>query len=94
MLDRTVGDRRHVVTVELAIKPRDVTSAGGTCESTFTEEMEQLLSAEVKQAVENGVQSSYLQGISQLVRFWLLTHPDVNVYMMFFCCQDLYLVTL
>ncbi|TNM92225.1 hypothetical protein fugu_019237 [Takifugu bimaculatus] len=62
MLDRTVGDRRHVVTVELAVKPRDVTSAGGTCESTFTEEMEQLLSAEVKQAVENGVQSSYLQG--------------------------------
>ncbi|XP_056875718.1 ribosome-releasing factor 2, mitochondrial [Takifugu flavidus] len=62
MLDRTVGDRRHVVTVELAVKPSDVTSAGGTCESTFTEEMEQLLSAEVKQAVENGVQSSYLQG--------------------------------
>lgn len=94
MLDRTVGDKRHVVTVELAVKPRDVTPAGGTCESTFTEEMEQLLSAEVKQAVENGVQSSYLQGISQLVQFWLLTHPDVNVDMLFFRCQDRYLATL
>lgn len=64
-LDRTVGDRRHVVTVELDVTPTDITSAGGVCESAFTVEMEGLLSAEVKEAVENGAQSSYLQGILQ-----------------------------
>lgn len=64
-LDRTVGDRRHVVTVELAVTPTDITSAGGACESAFAEEMEGLLLAEVKEAVENGVQSSFLQGIIQ-----------------------------
>lgn len=64
-LDRTVGDRRHVVTVELAITPTDIASAGGSCESAFTEDVEGLLSADVKEAVENGVQSSYLQGTTQ-----------------------------
>lgn len=81
------------MTVELAVTPADVTSAGGAGESAFTEEMERLLSAEIKEAAENGVQSSYLQGISQLVRLLHLTHPDVNVYVMFFRRQDLYLVT-
>lgn len=61
-LDRTVGDRRHIVTVELAITPTDISSASGSCESAFTEDMEGLLLADVKEAVENGVQSSYLQG--------------------------------
>lgn len=65
-LDRTVGDRRHVVTVELAVTPMDM-SAGGACESAFTEEMEGLLLAEVKEAVENGVQGSSLQGTIQRV---------------------------
>lgn len=55
------------MTVELAVTPTDITSAGGACESTFTKEMEGLLLAEVKEAVENGVQSSYLQGIIQQV---------------------------
>lgn len=67
-LDRTVGDRRHVVTVELAVTPTDIMFAGGACESAFTEEMEGLLLAEVKEAVENGVQSSCLQGTVQRVR--------------------------
>ncbi|KAJ8396534.1 hypothetical protein AAFF_G00016000 [Aldrovandia affinis] len=43
-LDRTLGDRRHVVTVGLA------------------ESVEEQLPPDVKVAVENGIQSSYLQG--------------------------------
>lgn len=57
-LDRTVGDRRHVVTVELAVTPADI----ALCESAFAEDVEGLLLADVKAAVENGVRSSYLQG--------------------------------
>ncbi|XP_044189199.1 ribosome-releasing factor 2, mitochondrial [Thunnus albacares] len=61
-LDRTVGDRRHVVTVELAVRPLKVFSTSGSCELAFTEEVDGQLSTEVKEAVENGVHSSYLQG--------------------------------
>lgn len=61
-LDRTVGDRRHVVTVELAVRPLKVFSTSGSCELAFTEEIDGQLSTEVKEAVENGVHSSYLQG--------------------------------
>ncbi|XP_010783340.1 ribosome-releasing factor 2, mitochondrial [Notothenia coriiceps] len=57
-LDRTIGERRHVVTVELAVTPLDSSS----CEFAFTEELGAKLSAEIKEAVENGVQSAYLQG--------------------------------
>uniref|UniRef100_A0A3Q3VTS6 Tr-type G domain-containing protein n=1 Tax=Mola mola TaxID=94237 RepID=A0A3Q3VTS6_MOLML len=75
-LDRTVGDKRHVVTVELAVTPVDILSAGGTCQLAFTEEMEAQLSTETKEAVENGVHSAYLQpllgypllGVSSLIQ--------------------------
>lgn len=68
-LDRTVGNRRHVVTVELAVRPVDSFSAGGSCKLAFTEELEGRLSPETKEAVENGVQSSYLQGIVEQDQF-------------------------
>ncbi|XP_028274508.1 ribosome-releasing factor 2, mitochondrial [Parambassis ranga] len=61
-LDRTVGERRHVVTVKLAVRPVDITSAGASCEFAFTEELEGHLSPEIKEAVQNGMHSSYLQG--------------------------------
>ncbi|KAI4816991.1 hypothetical protein KUCAC02_009287 [Chaenocephalus aceratus] len=57
-LDRTIGERRHVVAVELAVTPLHSSS----CEFAFTEELGAKLSAEIKEAVENGVQSAYLQG--------------------------------
>ncbi|KAM8827628.1 ribosome-releasing factor 2, mitochondrial isoform 2-T2 [Spinachia spinachia] len=61
-LDRAVGERRHVASVELAVAPRDISAVGGSCELAFTEEVGGQLSAEVKEAVENGVNGSYLQG--------------------------------
>ncbi|CAJ1070348.1 ribosome-releasing factor 2%2C mitochondrial [Xyrichtys novacula] len=62
MLDRTVGERRNVVTVELTVRPVDVSSVGGPCEMGFTEALGEQLSPEIKEAVENGVNGSYLQG--------------------------------
>ncbi|XP_058473048.1 ribosome-releasing factor 2, mitochondrial [Solea solea] len=59
-LDRTFGERRHVVTVELEVRPVDTTA--GLCDVAFTEEAGGQLSREMKGAVENGMHSSYLQG--------------------------------
>uniref|UniRef100_A0A8C8GIZ9 Ribosome-releasing factor 2, mitochondrial n=1 Tax=Oncorhynchus tshawytscha TaxID=74940 RepID=A0A8C8GIZ9_ONCTS len=63
-LDRTVGERRHMVTVSVAVCPiMDSSSSSLTsCEITYDEEVEEQLSPDVRDAVENGVNSSYLQG--------------------------------
>lgn len=58
-LDRLTGERRHIVTVELSVRP--AADAGGSCQVEFEEQTVQL-SPEMKEAVENGVHSSYLQG--------------------------------
>uniref|UniRef100_A0A673CF11 Ribosome-releasing factor 2, mitochondrial n=1 Tax=Sphaeramia orbicularis TaxID=375764 RepID=A0A673CF11_9TELE len=58
-LDRTIGEKRHVVTVELSVRP--AADAGGSCQVEFEEQTVEL-SPEMKEAVENGVHSSYLQG--------------------------------
>ncbi|XP_015254800.1 PREDICTED: ribosome-releasing factor 2, mitochondrial [Cyprinodon variegatus] len=57
-LDRTVGSRRHAASVNLTVRPVDMAS----CEVAFTEELQEQISPEIKEAVENGVQSSFLQG--------------------------------
>lgn len=59
-LDRTIGDRRHVVTVELTVRP--IVDRGGSCEIAIKKELGEQLSRDMKDAVENGVHSSYLQG--------------------------------
>uniref|UniRef100_A0A671WHP8 GTP dependent ribosome recycling factor mitochondrial 2 n=1 Tax=Sparus aurata TaxID=8175 RepID=A0A671WHP8_SPAAU len=61
-LDRTVGERRHVATVALTVRPMDILSSSGSCEVALREELEAQLSPDLKEAVENGVHSSYLQG--------------------------------
>lgn len=61
-LDRTVGERRHVATVALTVRPVDILSSSGSCEVALTEELEAQLSPDLKEAVENGAHSSYLQG--------------------------------
>ncbi|XP_027881370.1 ribosome-releasing factor 2, mitochondrial isoform X2 [Xiphophorus couchianus] len=57
-LDRTIGDRRHFASVKLTVRPVDFAS----CEVAFTEELQVQIQPEIKEAVENGVHSSYLQG--------------------------------
>ncbi|XP_072310588.1 ribosome-releasing factor 2, mitochondrial [Eucyclogobius newberryi] len=59
-LDRTIGDRRHVVTVELKVGPTD--DIGNSCKITIQKELHHQLSPDLKDAIENGVHSSYLQG--------------------------------
>ncbi|XP_068190346.1 ribosome-releasing factor 2, mitochondrial [Antennarius striatus] len=59
-LDRTIGDRRHVATVELDVGPAEMSV--GSCKLTFAEDVEVQLSPEIKEAVVNGVNSSSLQG--------------------------------
>ncbi|KAJ8339326.1 hypothetical protein SKAU_G00361120 [Synaphobranchus kaupii] len=56
-LDRTLRDRRHVVTVGLSVTPWEETTS---CDIAYKENVE--LPPDVKVAVENGIQSSYLQG--------------------------------
>ncbi|XP_043095214.1 ribosome-releasing factor 2, mitochondrial [Puntigrus tetrazona] len=60
-LDRTLGDKRHVVTVDLAVHPLKNESST-SCDVTFEEDVKTQLPPDVKEAVENGVQSAYLQG--------------------------------
>uniref|UniRef100_A0A672M7L3 G elongation factor, mitochondrial 2 n=1 Tax=Sinocyclocheilus grahami TaxID=75366 RepID=A0A672M7L3_SINGR len=60
-LDHTLGVKRHVVTVELAVHAL-MKESSTSCDVTFEEEGNTRLPAVVKEAVENGVQSAYLQG--------------------------------
>ncbi|KAL2099881.1 hypothetical protein ACEWY4_004275 [Coilia grayii] len=61
-LDRVVGDRKHVATVDLSVHPSDDLLSPTSCGVSFEQEVERQLPAELREAVENGVQSSYLQG--------------------------------
>uniref|UniRef100_A0A8C8GPD3 Tr-type G domain-containing protein n=1 Tax=Oncorhynchus tshawytscha TaxID=74940 RepID=A0A8C8GPD3_ONCTS len=63
-VDSDSGQRRHMVTVSVAVCPiMDSSSSSLTsCEITYDEEVEEQLSPDVRDAVENGVNSSYLQG--------------------------------
>lgn len=59
-LDRTIGGQRHVVTVELTVKPTD--DSDGSNILTTDKDLQTQLSPDLKEAAENGVHSSYLQG--------------------------------
>lgn len=86
-LDRTVGGRRHVVTVDLAVSPTaDNFSVGGSCDFTLEEEVESHLSPEMKEAVENGVHSSYLQGDTEQTHFSSFSWEGILVTL----CRRLY----
>ncbi|KAB5522564.1 hypothetical protein PHYPO_G00161020 [Pangasianodon hypophthalmus] len=62
-LDRTLGEKRHVVTVELTVSPSEASAQGTqSCHMTYEEEVEAQISADIKEAVNSGVQSAYLQG--------------------------------
>lgn len=59
-LDRTIGGRRHIVTVELTVGPSHDCDASSVF--TIEQKLQDQLSPELHEAVENGVHSSYLQG--------------------------------
>nr|XP_055055595.1 ribosome-releasing factor 2, mitochondrial [Misgurnus anguillicaudatus] len=59
-LDRTLGDKRHVVTVELTV--HSWTESGTSCDITFEDKVKAQLSSDIREAVEHGVQSAYFQG--------------------------------
>ncbi|XP_056314035.1 ribosome-releasing factor 2, mitochondrial [Danio aesculapii] len=61
LLDRTLGEKRHVVSVELTVHPLKENSSA-SCDITFEEDVKALLPVDVREAVENGVESAYLQG--------------------------------
>uniref|UniRef100_A0A6I8R8G3 Elongation factor G2 n=1 Tax=Xenopus tropicalis TaxID=8364 RepID=A0A6I8R8G3_XENTR len=61
-LDRTVGDMRHLVTVELEVKPCATDGHGPNPVIEYAKEISEPLLKDFQEAVENGISSSYLQG--------------------------------
>lgn len=59
-LDRTLGDKRHLVTVELEVKPAETASVTPVIEYAGSVS-EDLLKAS-QEATENGIYSACLQG--------------------------------
>ncbi|XP_053557387.1 ribosome-releasing factor 2, mitochondrial isoform X2 [Bombina bombina] len=62
ILDRTVGDNRHLVSTELEVKPftEDVSENNPIIE--YGENISDHLLKDFQEAIENGIESSYLQG--------------------------------
>lgn len=58
-----LGEKRHVVTIELKVRPCDASALGtATCHLMYEEEVESHISADIKEAVDAGVQSAYHHG--------------------------------
>ncbi|XP_048875020.1 ribosome-releasing factor 2, mitochondrial [Brienomyrus brachyistius] len=57
-LDRILGDRRHVVTVSLEVSPQEDVASDVAFEGGVGDQ----LATEIKDAVQNGIRSAYLQG--------------------------------
>ncbi|XP_069079962.1 ribosome-releasing factor 2, mitochondrial isoform X1 [Pleurodeles waltl] len=61
-LDRTIGEKRHTVTVELGVRPWEEEGAGNKPVIDYSENMPQQLLTDLQEAIENGIHSAYLQG--------------------------------
>ncbi|MGH0157867.1 UNVERIFIED_CONTAM: hypothetical protein FKN15_034425, partial [Acipenser sinensis] len=61
-LDRTIGDKRHLVSVELAVSPCEGEEESASLPVISYSDTAEQLAQDVKDAVENGIHSSYLQG--------------------------------
>ncbi|XP_036888108.1 ribosome-releasing factor 2, mitochondrial isoform X2 [Sturnira hondurensis] len=59
-LDRTLGDRRHLVTVELEVKPMETSSVMPVIE--YAESVSEDILKGSREAIENGIHSACLQG--------------------------------
>lgn len=63
-LDRTIGEKRHQVTVELGIKPWEGEMPAIAPVIEYAESISDLLHPDLREAIENGISTSYLQGKS------------------------------
>ncbi|KAM3846551.1 ribosome-releasing factor 2, mitochondrial isoform 3-T3 [Vipera latastei] len=61
-LDRTIGEKRHQVTVELRIKPWEGEMPAIAPVIEYAESISDLLHPDLREAIENGISTSYLQG--------------------------------
>lgn len=59
-LDRTLGDKRHLVTVELEVKPLETSSVTPVIE--YAESVSEDILKGSREAIENGIHSACLQG--------------------------------
>ncbi|XP_048359459.1 ribosome-releasing factor 2, mitochondrial isoform X2 [Sphaerodactylus townsendi] len=61
-LDRIIGEKRHQVTVELGLRPWEGEESATAPVIEYAENTCSLLSPELREAVENGICTSYVQG--------------------------------
>uniref|UniRef100_A0A5F8H275 Ribosome-releasing factor 2, mitochondrial n=1 Tax=Monodelphis domestica TaxID=13616 RepID=A0A5F8H275_MONDO len=61
-LDRTLGEKRHLVTVELEVRPFVKEKSEVTPIIEYAENIKEELLQEFREAIENGIHSAYLQG--------------------------------
>lgn len=59
-LDRTLGDKRHLVTIELEAKPIETSSVTPVIE--YAEGVSEDILKASQEAIENGIHSACLQG--------------------------------
>lgn len=59
-LDRTLGDKRHLVTVEVEARPTETSSVTPVIE--YAESISEGLLKVSKEAIESGIHSACLQG--------------------------------
>ncbi|NXF93646.1 RRF2M factor, partial [Eubucco bourcierii] len=93
ILDKTVGDKRHFVTVELEVRPRVVERAATKPVIEYAASVTEVLPEELQEAIENGITNSCIQGpllgfpVQNIdVTVQLLTvHPDTSHTMVSAC---------
>ncbi|XP_044513629.1 ribosome-releasing factor 2, mitochondrial isoform X1 [Gracilinanus agilis] len=61
-LDRMLGEKRHLVTVEMEVRPFVKEKSQGTPIIEYAENIKEELLQEFQEAIENGIRSAYLQG--------------------------------
>ncbi|KAG8130984.1 hypothetical protein E2320_017607 [Naja naja] len=61
-LDRTIGEKRHQVTVELEVKPWEGEMPATAPVIEYVQSVNDLLHPDLREAIENGISTSYLQG--------------------------------
>ncbi|XP_069483584.1 ribosome-releasing factor 2, mitochondrial isoform X2 [Ambystoma mexicanum] len=61
-LDRTIGEKRHLVTVELGVRPCEEAGPVIAPIVEYSENMSAHLLTDLREAIENGIQSAFMQG--------------------------------